>query len=250
MPGRVLLQPRAPGENQLLVVFSISALWCLKQADVCVQRSHWSEHKLECAELVNDWGDTKASLRPGECHQFVSLAANMLHHVSSVIQGPVRLECPNDLCQMADGQIAALWGQLWSCQDPVAMVNDFVEVSISRGWDTKVLPLAACLEWANHRRGPRQFGIVEYTPKGATFVDSDGVAYRVLGLKDSVQAALKGVQLPIVVVAVLLPWMGRIVHQGQMLIPKQLEPEEGLMEYCDAIVAGDKVCAKVLKSLT
>ena len=57
-----------------------------------------------------------------------------------------------------------------------------------------------------------------------SFEESIQINTLVNPLKDSVQAALEGVELPIVVVAVLLPWMGRIVHQGQILIPKQLKP--------------------------
>lgn len=204
------------------------------------QTLDWKRHKKECSTVAvqqrQDYKQQRKSqdtLMPGQTQQFMTVV-RYLHtfYVNSpegkAMQETMGFPLPqwssvDDHCKLSMPQVAMIWECLWSMHPSKreSMLRRFVEKT-QYEFDSEKKggpPISAVLSWnANHVIGV--FAVVEHTPMGSILLHDPGdgkiVAYRVVGISDSVETMLKpiGRPLPQMIRTVLIPFKQVIVTHG------------------------------------
>lgn len=98
----------------------------------------------------------------------------------------------------------------------IHLIDEFIDENPD---DLPMKELAHASKWKNFVKG--EFYIERYLKNQAILIGEDNEVYGVIGLTDSIEELVPGYMLPQLVQTILLPFQGKIVHDG-FLVPYQI----------------------------
>ncbi|MEK7723345.1 MAG: hypothetical protein AAB336_03275 [Acidobacteriota bacterium] len=96
------------------------------------------------------------------------------------------------------------------------LIDEFIDENPN---DIPMKELAHASKWKNFLKG--EFYIERYLKNHAILIGEDNETYGVIGLTDSIEEFVPSFMLPQLVQTILLPFQGKIVHDG-FLVPYQI----------------------------
>lgn len=210
------------------------------------QKAHWRVHKRECAteskrareEHLAARRTVRSTLMPGQQQQFMTLVAYL--HTFCVNAPEMRgsslpsVRAVEDHANLSIPEINLIWDALLVETTPAArepMLRRFVREMRGAGYTREEdggPPWSMALAW-NTRHVSGAFAVVEHTPAGSILLHERGeelVAYRVVGISQSVEEILSQIPtpLPVVIRTAILPFHDVIVTNGCIAGPRAPHP--------------------------